>query len=204
MSRPFFIKPYFECPVGTEVHSRFPAHPLIIEPLIRASIEICVHQRRGCEIEVPIPPHQKLRSHLVLDRSVELVRGWEAFWNSGGGKRGGITLKIDHERVDWAKLFSWTEYGGVWSSTHQILKGTPAGAVSYSNKNARGEFELACFSASNGIQWLDLWFDEEVAGRMDLLAQESCRQFVRFIEHGAFSREIIQDRPPYTEIQEPE
>ncbi len=204
MSRPFFIKPYFECPRDAEVHSRIPAHPLVIAPLIEASIEICVHQKRGYEIEVPIPPHKKFRSHLVLDQSLELLRGWEAFWNSGREKRGGITIKLNHEQVDWPKLFSWTQYGGVWSSTYQILKGTPSGAVSYSNKNANGEFAVACFSASNGIELLDLWFDEEVADRMNLLARESCRHFVRFIEHGKFPREIIQDRPPYSEIQENE
>ncbi|MGL4398343.1 MAG: hypothetical protein ACRCXD_00620 [Luteolibacter sp.] len=176
----------------------------MITPLIKASIEICVHQRRGDAIEVPIPPHNKFRSHLILDRSVELLRGWEAFWNSGSWKRGGITLKLDYQQVDWAKLFSWTQYVGVWSSTHQILKGTPSGAVSYSKKNAMGDFAVASFTASNGIQLLDLWFDDGLAGRMDLLAQESCRHFVRFIENGKFPREIIQDRPPYTEIQEPE
>jgi hypothetical protein len=204
MSRPFFIKSYFECPFGTEIHSRIPAHPLIIESLVEASIEICVHQKRSCEFGVPIPPHKKFRSHLILDQSVELVRGWEAFWNSGSWNRGGITLKLDYERVDWPMLFYWTEYGGVWSSAHQILKGTPSGAVSYSDKNATGDYAVACFSASNGIEWMDLWFDEKVAGRMDLLAQETCRHFVRFIEHGKFPREIIQDRPPYTEFREPE
>lgn len=190
--------------MGTEIHSRIPAHPLVIEPLIEASVEICVHQKRGYEFEVPIPPHKKFRSHLVLDQSFELVRGWEAFWNSGSWMRGGISLKLDLKRVDWPKLFSWTQYGGVWSSTHQILKGTPSGAVSYSDKNAKGEFAVACFTASNGIECLDLWFDDEVAGQMDHLAQVTCRHFVRFIEHGKFPQEIIQDRPPYTEIQEPE
>ncbi len=204
MLRPFFVQPYFECPIGTEIHRRNPAHPLIIGPLVKASIEICVHQKRGYDFKVPIPPHKKFRSHRVLDQSAELVRGWEAFWNSGFWKRGSITLKLDCEQVDWPKLLSWTQYGGVWSSTHQILKGNPSGAVSYSSNNAKGDFAVACFSASNGIEWLDLWFDEGVAGRMDLLAQESCRHFVRFVEHGKFPREIIQDRPPYTEIQEPE
>lgn len=204
MSRPFFIKPYYECPRGAEVLSRIPANALVVTPLIEASIEICVHQKRAYEIEVPIPPHKKFRSHLVLDQSSELVRGWEAFWNSGWWKRGSITLKVQNELVDWPKLFNWTEYGGVWSSTHQILKGTPSGAVSYSDKNAKGDFAVACFSASNGIQCMDLWFDEAVAIRMDLLAQESCRPFVRSVEHGKFPREIIQDMPPYTEIHEPE
>ncbi len=201
MPRPFSLNLYFEYPIGNEVHSRIPPHPLVIEPLVEASIEICVHQKRAHEIEIPIPPHSKARSYLVLDQSVEQVRGWEAFWNSGAWKRGGITLKIVHEQVDWSKLFSWTEYGGISSSTYQLLKGTPSSAVSYANKNAKGDFAVACFSASNGIQWMDLWFDQEVAERMDLLAQESCRHFVRSIEQGKYPREIIQDRPPYTEIQ---
>ena len=202
MPRPFCIRPYFECVSGSEVHSRIPAHRLVIAPLIRASMEICVHQKRGLEIEVPIPPHKKVGSHLVLDSSEELLRGWEAFWNSGSWQRGSITLKLDRGKVDWAELFSWAEYGGVWASTQQIRKGTPAGAVSYCEKNAGGDIAVASFSASNGVEWLDLWFDEEVAVEMDLLARESCRTFVRFIEQGKYSREIIRDRLPYMEVRE--
>jgi len=201
MSRPFLIKPYFECLSGSEIHSRIPPHPLVVAPLIKASVEICVHQKRGLEIEVPIPPHRKVGSHLLLDSSEELLRGWEAFWNSGWWKRGSITLKLDRGKVDWAELFSWTEYGGVWSSTHQIRKGTPAGAIAYCEKNARGDIAVVCFSASNGIEWLDLWFDEEVAEMMEDLAQRNCCHFVRFIEQGKFPREIIQDRSPYTEVR---
>lgn len=198
--RPFFVGPYFECPVGTEAHSRIPPHRLVIEPLVAAAIEICVHQKRACEFEVTVPPHQKHRSALVLNRSTELVKGWESFWNSGTWKRGSITIKLPVEKVDWPLIFSWTQYGGVWASTHQMLKGTPSGAVSYSDKNATEDIAVACFSASNGIQWMDMWFDEILSERMNRLARESCRPFVRFVESGKFSEEIIQDRAPYTEM----
>lgn len=201
MSRPFFLRTYFEVPMGETVHARLPPHSLVIEPLIVAAVEVCVYSKRGEGIEVPMPPHGRVRSHWVLDRSVELVKGWEAFWNSGSWKRGAITIKVARERVDWSNLFSWTEYGGLWSSKRQVLRGNPSAAVAYADKHARGDHAVACLSASNGIECLEWWFDDEVSDAMNLLAQESCRRFVRWIEQGKFTREIVQDRPPYCEIQ---
>lgn len=200
MPRPFHVETYFEYPGFAEVSARIPPHRLVIEPLVAAAVEVCVYQTRSHKIQVPVPPHQKKRSALVLNHSAELVKGWEVFWNSGAWKRGSITLKLPVEKVDWAEIFSWTKYGGIWSSGRQILKGDTSGAVAYSDKNATGGFAVVCFSASNGIQHMDLWFDPALCERMNLLAQESCRHFVRFIEHGKFAKEIIQDRAPYMDM----
>lgn len=197
MSRPFSIEPYFECPSWPEVARRIPPHKLVIEPLVSAAQEIRVYQKRGYEFEVPLPPHTKQRSTLVLDLSAELVRGWEEFWNSGWWKRGGVTIKCDYSQIDWSEFFPWTEYGGVWSSPHQIQKGTPSGAVTYCDKHAVGQAVVFCLSASNGIQWLDVWCDPSRAQRLDRLAQSTCRHFVRSIEQGKFPREIIYNEDAY-------
>jgi hypothetical protein len=200
IARPFFVMPYFQCPRRPDVYSRIPPHRLVIEPLVAVAAEICVHQKRVYELEIPIPPHEKRRSAWVLNLSAELVRGWETFWNAGCWARGSISLKLPAERIDWEGIFSWTQYGGVWSSKRQMLKGTPSEALTYSDRNAAGDMAVACFSASNGIQFMDLWFDAAKCDRMNQLARDTCRSFVRFIEHGKYPREIIYDRAPYNEM----
>lgn len=197
MTRPFFVKAYFECPMGAGTGERIPPHKLVIEPLVSAAQEIRVYQKRGYEFEVPLPPHTKQKSTLVLDLSAELVLGYEKFWNSGWWKRGGVTIKCDSTQVDWENLFLWTEYGGVWSSCHQIQKGTPSGAVTYCDKHAVGQTAVFCLSASNGIQWLDVWSDPSQAQQLDRLARSKCRHFVRSIEQEKYPREIIYNEESY-------
>jgi hypothetical protein len=197
MSRPFFIKSYFECPSWPEVAERIPPHKLVIEPLVAAALEIRVYQKEGYEFEVPLPPHTVQQSTRVLDLTAEIVRGWEKFWNSGMWRRGAVAVKCNSARIDWNELFIWTEYGGVWSSRHQIQKGTPSGAVTYCDKHAVGETVVFCLSASNGIQWIDVWSDPSQAQQLDQLAQSTCRHFVRSIEQGKYPREIIYNDGSY-------
>jgi len=196
--RPFLVKPYPECPAFQDAEERLPPHRLVVEPLVEVAVEIRVHPANKCEL--PMPPHTRRGRSLWLDPSAEIVKGWELFWNSGGWKRGAITLKVPVNEVDWDGVFSWTEYGGVWSSRHQILKGSPSAAVSYADRNGTGDHVVGCFSASNGIEWLDVWAEPKMACQLDATAKTMCRHFVRHIEQGKHDQEIIYDRAPYANM----
>lgn len=197
LPRPLLLKLYPHCPSGEEEGERLPPHQLVIEPLLRAASEVVVHQQRGHAITANTPPHSKRRATLVLANVPNLVRDWPSFWNAGAGARGAISINVPITLVDWPALFSVTEYGGVWASRYQILKGTPAGAVSYADKTAREGSAVFSLSASNGIQWMDVWAPKERCETLNTLASESCIHFVRWIEQGKFPKEIIYDRPPY-------
>ncbi len=148
-----------------------------------------------------MPPHRELkRGQYQLDQAQELVRGWEGFWNAGAWRRGAITLRINRESINWEDLFQWTEYGGVWSSRNQIKKGTPTTAISYCDTNANAEIIVVSLSASNGIQWMDIWADISQCVELDELAQATCRNFVREVEMGKYPREIVYNVPEYREL----
>ena len=113
--------------------------------------------KTGRLVERWLPPHNDLkRGRYHLDQTQEVVRGWERFWNAGAWRRGAITLRLQRASINWEDLFLLTEYGGIWSSRHQIKKGTPTAAITYCDKNAVDSTVVVCLSASNGIQWLDI------------------------------------------------
>lgn len=180
---------------------RIPPHRLIVEPLVAVAEEICVFQTAQYEIEVPMPPHAPpKRGRYQLDQTQELVRGYERFWNAGAWRRGAVTLRMRNEAIDWKALFHWVEYGGVWSSRHQIKKGTPSSAVTYCDKHAVGPVVVFSLSASNGIQRMDVWSDIESCHQLDALAQSTCRHFVRDVETGKFPRELVYNLPEYRDL----
>ncbi len=201
IARPFFVKAYFQCPFSADELHRIPPHRLIIEPLVAVSDEICVFQNPKYAIEVPMPPHKELkRGCYQLDQTRELVRGWERFWNAGSWRRGAITLRLNRHSINWEDLFLWTEYGGVWSSRNEIRKGTPTIAITYCDSNAVDSIVVVSLSASNGIQWMDIWADVSACVELDKLAQATCRNFVREVEMGKFQREIVYNVPAYREL----
>lgn len=149
-----------------------------------------------------MPPHKELkRGRYQLDQTQELVRGWERFWNAGRWRRGAITFRLNCESINWNDLFLWMEYGGVWASRNQIKKGTPTSAISYCDSNAVNSTVVVSLSASNGIQWMDVWADASACVELNELAQATCRNFVREVEVGKFPREIVYNVPEYREIQ---
>ena len=200
--RPFIVNAYFECPISADEPLRIPPHRLIVEPLVAVSDEICVFQNPTYAIEVPMPPHKELkRGRYQLDQTQELVRGWERFWNAGRWRRGAITFRLNRESINWNDLFLWMEYGGVWASRNQIKKGTPTSAISYCDSNAVNSTVVLSLSASNGIQWMDVWADASACVELNELARATCRNFVREVEVGKFPREIVYNVPEYREIE---
>ena len=199
--RPFFVGAYFECPMGASEKKRIPPHRLLIEPLVAATDEILVFQNPKYPIEVPMPPHNDLkRGRYQLDQIQTVVRGWERFWNAGAWRRGAITLRLERGSIDWKDLFLWTEYGGIWSSRHQIKKGTPTSAITYCDKNAVNSTVVVSLTASNGIQLLDIWSDASACMELHEQAQATCRNFVREVDTGKFPREIVYNVPTYRDL----
>ena len=198
LPRPFILKLYPHCPFGDEAQMRLPPHGLVIEPLLRAASEVLVHLQRGHTFKADIPPHTKRRSALVLANDANVVRDWPSFWNAGAWARGAISINVRVADVDWSALFSVTQYVGIWASRYQILKGSPVSALSYADKNARNGNAVFSLSASNGIEGLDVWAPLEVCEALHAQARDTCIHFVRWIEQGKFSNEVIYDRPPYS------
>ena len=173
-----------------------PPHRFVLKPLLDVAVEVSV-RGRILDPALPVPPAVRKQSVLYLDLTRDVLTGWEWFWNANAWARGAILITVPRQRVDWATLFSWTEYTGVWASRWQIAKGTPRTAISHADKAARGEAVIISLSASNGIEHADVWSDPGTCRELDALARAHCRRFVRACEVGKYEREIVVDRPPY-------
>lgn len=198
--RPFLIE---VLPGGAnssgEVELRFPAHRLVLEPLIHVASAIWVHGMPSGDNAPPLPPvRQRVASGVfVLAHEQDVLRGWEWFWNADSWHRGSISIAVDVGAVDWAEVLRWTQYEGI-PSKNLLRKSSPSAALTYADRTARGVVAVVTFTASNGLQWAAVWADEVQCEALDALAQATCRRFVRWVEHGKYEREIIYDRPPYT------
>ena len=198
----FFVSVYPQCPRGADTATRLPPHRLVIEPLVAQTHEMRIYGWEGtitlCD-EVLSLGNRK-RGHIEVDLSREVVKGHERFWNTGFWKRGAIVLATTMADEGVGNVFHWCAGPDVWSSLYQIRKGTPLSAIRYAQSvAARGSIAF-CFSASNGIEWMDVFADAVAIDRLFAIAQEKCRPFKRYVEHNPGQDEIIIDRPPYREM----
>lgn len=199
LHRPFVLTIYPGWFNRADPGARIPPHRLVLEPLVAAANEIVVHRNSRHKFEIPLPPHVKRGNDCVLDRSPDLVANWPGFWNSGCWQRGSISIVVPVAAVDWVSLYSASEFCGTRSSRGELLKSYPLSAISYAEQTAKDGLAVFCLSASNGIEVMDVWTPAALCEGLAAQAQLTCRHFVRFVENGKFSREIVVDRPPYGE-----
>jgi hypothetical protein len=195
----FNVNVYHECPFGTEIRKRLPPHHLVIEPLVSYAKEIRIYSpdEQSLLYDEVISMGRKERRHVVVDLSHDVVRGHERVWNAGSWERGAIVIATVVPRELLAGIFHWCAGPSVFSSMHQVRKGSPAGAITFAQKATHlGQLSFL-FSASNGIQWMDIFAAPAEVEELFELALRSCRPFKRFCEHSPDKDEIIVDRQPY-------
>ena len=140
------------------------------------------------------------RGHVEVDLSHEVVKGHERFWNAGAWERGAIVLAVTANDEQIGNIFQWCSEPGVLSSLYQIRKASPASAIRYAQAVALAGSTAFLFSASNGIQWMDVFASDAALVRLFAIANEKCRPFKRYVEHNPGQDEIIVDRPPYIDL----
>jgi hypothetical protein len=199
----FFVDVYHRCPAFDEVGERLPPHRLVLEPLLAHAESVRVY---GLPEVGPIrdniaPVARPRRGFTELTLSEELVRGHESFWNTGTWERGSVAILCVLDRPALAELLSHCSGPRIWSSLHQSRKGTHGSAIRYCQRAVgEGGRYAFLFSASNGIERMDLFCRPESLYDTYTLATERCRPFKRYCEHNPGRNEIIIDRPPYNRV----
>lgn len=198
----FFV---FACPeslLGEDVDRRLPAHRLVIEPLVARTNEMRIygsHPESGLWDEL-LRLGARKRNYVQVDLSREVVKGHERIWNSGAWERGAIVLATTMSEEEIGNVFQWCSGPAVWSSHHQMNKSTPLSATKHARSAAAGGSTAFCFSASNGIEIVNVFAPEATLVRLFAMAHERCRAFKRYVEHNPGEDEIIVDRPPYVDM----
>jgi hypothetical protein len=135
-----------------------------------------------------------------VDLACEVVEGHEAFWNTGSWQRGGIILAADLSDDEMVSILRWCSGPSVWSSLAQVKKGSPASAIKFAQSVAQKGSMGFCFSASNGIEWMDVFPPRARLMRLFKIACERCRPFKKHAKRDPNRDEIIIDRPPYAKM----
>ena len=181
-----------------------PSHRLVLDPILRAA----VHARLVGEVRDPlIAPllgdvSVPRRGHVELDLSRELVRGRERLWNASGRARGAIVVVCEPTRVELGEIFHYCDGPWTWASRYLLVRHSSRAATRFADSVA-AEGKLAfLFSASNGLDWLDIFVPGPLLDAAFGTALKECRRFKRYIEHNpGATDEIIVDRPPYSDVR---
>lgn len=197
----FFVDVYHRYTGFDEAEERLPPHGLVLEPLLARADEVRVY---GLPDSGPIRENvtslltpRKAYAELALGDSP--VRGHEIFWNAGAWERGSVALFCTIEPADLAAIFAFCSGPHVWASLHQLRKGSHTAAISHCQRVVReapGRIAFL-FSASNGLQHMDVFCHPSKLHAAYEVATTGCRPFKRFVERNPDRDEIIIDRPPY-------
>lgn len=190
------------CPCFADARKRLPAHRLVIEPLVARTHEMRVYgwDKTSTLCDEVLGLGRLKRGHVEVDLDREIVKGHERFWNTGSWDRGAIVLAATPSNDEIGNIFHWCSRPGVLTLLYQLRKISPASAIRYAHAIAAGGSTAFLFSASNGIQRMDVFASDAALVRLFAIAQEKCRPFKRYVEHNPGQDEIIVDRPPYIDL----
>lgn len=188
MSAPLLLQIAPESVIADEVGQALPCHALVLEPLIRSVGGIRVVESGRSVVNAP---------DLSGTPEPRWVWDYPAFWNSGGGARGSIILEGGVPLSNaLAAVLHFCEYGGR-TSERQCGKSCGRKTVSHCRRLQDSGGTALALSASNGIELLFCWLQDDAA--FEELMLGSCRRFVRAAAEGTYEKEIIWNRPPYSQ-----
>jgi len=152
--------------------AELPAHEKVIRPMLSNCIEAFIYglsdksdlYKLNADILI------KDKGKYKLDRNKECITGHEYLWNATTWKRGSIALILNKD-FDFTDIFKNCYRPGLVATPNS---GNSLSAV----KKCKEESEKAnigiCFSASNGIEWIQIYTDETHRDNLCELAYQHC------------------------------
>ena len=176
-----YFKPFFVKIAGrARDDDHTSAHEQIIAPLLQNALAAYVYNGRKDSIvgafgSVEHPLNLSEISFLVrergkfrLDLSRECVNGAEIFWNACSFRRGSVIILLEEE-FDPAPILRRCAEISIDETPN--MGNSPA--ATKLAKRAMSEGQMAVlFSASNGIEWMDIYAPEAVRDKILKLADE--------------------------------
>jgi hypothetical protein len=133
-----------------------------VSPLLRSADHARLYPTSIQSIELALASSILLpkRGYLELNLSKECVKGFEDFWRAGAQKgeylRGTIVV-VQPATTPLSSLLKQCVLYGVPSSRYQIQKGCSTAAIKFASEQARLGKRCFLFSASNGVEHVDVF-----------------------------------------------
>lgn len=137
-------------------HSSLPAHDLILRPLLLHATDCYVYGiQKNSELlqqcsHILISTHNKYK----VDLNQEVVKGYEQLWNVTGWGRGSIVIVMGLEQFKSLDILSYCYDPGILDNPNT---GESIAAIRYAKDVARQGKVALCLSASNGIEWMQVY-----------------------------------------------
>jgi hypothetical protein len=155
--------------------SKVPAHDFVLKPLLENCLYSYVYG-----IKESNELYQKNRDILIrekgryrLDTTKECVYGHEHLWSATGWERGSIIIILKNNTNLFNEIFKYT-YNPCFFATPNM--GNTISAV----KKCREEMENGntgiCLSASNGMEWIQIYARQENIDELFELAEKNCKR----------------------------
>ena len=168
--KPFFVKIAGRAREGDHTST----HDQIIAPLLQNALAAYVYNgRKDGSVEHPLNLSEfsflvRERGKFRLDLSRECVNGAEIFWNACSFRRGSVVVLLDGE-FDPAPILRRCAEISIDETPN--MGNSPA--ATKLAKRAMSEGRIAVlFSASNGIEWMDIYTPEAVRDKILKLTDE--------------------------------
>ena len=170
-----YFKPFFVKIVGrARDNDHTSSHEQTIAPLLQNALAAYVYNgRKDGSVEHPLNLSEfsflvRERGKFRLDLSRECVNGAEIFWNACSFRRGSVIILLEGE-FDLAPILRRCAEISIDETPN--MGNSPA--ATKLTKRAMSEGRIAVlFSASNGIEWMDIYAPEAVQAKILKLADE--------------------------------
>ena len=158
-----------------DVDSVLPAHNLVIKPLLEKSSFSYVYGLKKddelVKLNLDILINEK--GKYKIDISKECIIGHEKLWNATRWNRGSIIIVIEKDKINFSEIFKNTFYLGLLYTPNS---GNTISAI----KKCKEEFEkdniAICFSASNGIEWMQIYAKDNTFEEILKNARSNCKR----------------------------
>lgn len=149
-----------------------PAHDKVIRPLFSSSVESFVYgltdksELVNLNRDILIKDKGKYR----FDKTKECIIGHEYLWNATSWKRGSIVLIVKKD-FDFTEILRNTYRPGLLVTPNS--GSSPSAIKKCKEAVAKGDIGI-CFSASNGIEWIQIYTDIQHRDKLFELAYKNC------------------------------
>jgi hypothetical protein len=173
--RPLFVNLTGEIRNHYEVESRLPAHSLVIKPLIEKSLFTYVYGLKKDDELVKLNTDILIadKGKYKFDISKECVIGHEKLWNLTGWKRGSIIIVIEKDKINFSEIFKNTYNPRLLNTPNS---GNTISAIKKCKEEAEKDNIAICLSASNGMEWLQIFAKGETFKAIVNEAKNYCKR----------------------------
>ncbi|TGK04020.1 hypothetical protein EHO59_10920 [Leptospira semungkisensis] len=140
--------------------SKMPCHDAILRPIVESAIKIIVY---GIDVsselyQLASPILIKSKGKFEIDLSKEVIDGFEYLWNAHSWKRGSILIVLPNN-FNFESILEKCHSIGIFTNPNT---GNSISAIKSAKKEVENDNISVLLPASNGIEWMQVYYDEEV------------------------------------------